>query len=55
MFNNFDLSNEEILRIIDEYTNLININSYVSGKIDEDLRQEIILMIFRKLSKNRKN
>lgn len=54
MFNNFNLADEEILKIINDYENLINKNSYISNKFDEDLRQEIILMIFRNLSKNRK-
>ena len=55
MFNNFDLSDEEILKIISDYENLINKNSIVNCKIDEDLQQEIKLLIFRTLSKNRKN
>lgn len=55
MFNNFDLSDEEILKIINDYENLINKNSIVNCKIDEDLQQEIKLLIFRTLSKNRKN
>ena len=54
MFNNFDLSDEEILKIINDYENLINKNSIVNCKIDEDLQQEIKLLIFKTLSKNRK-
>lgn len=54
MFNNFNLSNKEILKIIDDYKNLINKNSIINGKIDEDLQQEIRLLIFKVLSKNRK-
>ena len=34
--------------------NLINKNSVVSGSFDEDLQQEIKLLIFKVLSKNRK-
>lgn len=30
MFNNFDLSDQEILKIIEDYKNLINKNSMVS-------------------------
>ena len=37
MFNNFDLSDQEILKIIEDYKNLINKNSMVSGRFDEDL------------------
>lgn len=55
MFNNFSLSDQEILKIIDDYNNLINKNSIINGKIDEDLQQEIKLLIFKILSKNRKN
>lgn len=55
MFNNFDLSDDEILKIISDYENFINKNSIVNCKIDEDLQQEIKLLIFRTLSKNRKN
>lgn len=54
MFNDFDLSNQEILKIIDDYKNLINKNSIINGIIDEDLQQEIKLLIFKILSKNRK-
>ena len=45
MFNNFDLSDQEILKIIEDYKNLINKNSVVSGSFDEDLQQEIKLLI----------
>ena len=53
-FNNFDLSDQEILKIIEDYKNLINKNSVVSGSFDEDLQQEIKFLIFKVLSKNRK-
>ena len=55
MFNNFNLTDQEILKIIDDYKNLINKYSMINGKIDEDLGQEIRLFIFQVLSKNRKN
>lgn len=55
MFNNFNLSDQEILRIIDEYKNLINKSSVINGELDEDLQQEIKLFIFKILTKNRKN
>ena len=54
MFNNFNLSDREILKIIEDYKSLINKNSMVSGRFDEDLQQEIKLLIFKVLSKNRK-
>ncbi len=54
MFNNFNLSDQEILKIIDNYKNLINKNSIINGRLDEDLQQEIKLLIFKILSKNRK-
>lgn len=55
MFNNFDLSDQEILKIIEDYKNLINKNSVVSGSFDEDLQQEIKFLIFKVLSKIEKN
>lgn len=54
MFNNFDLSDEEIMKIIDDYNPLILRKSEINGVIDEDLMQEIKLFIFMVLSKNRK-
>ena len=54
MFNNFNLSDKEIVKIIEDYKNLINKNSIINNSIDEDLQQEIKLLIFRILSKNRK-
>ena len=53
-FHKLDLSDQEILKIIEDYKNLINKNSMVSGRFDEDLQQEIKLLIFKVLSKNRK-
>lgn len=54
MFNNFNLTDQEILKIIDNYKNLITKYSTVDGKLDEDIEQEIKLLIFKVLSKNRK-
>ena len=54
MFNNFDLSNEEIFKIIYDYEKLIIKKSVINNKLDEDLKQEIIIRVYRKLSKNRK-
>ena len=55
MFNNFDLNDKEILKIISDYKNLINKYSVINNVEDEDLKQEIYLLIFKVLSKNRKN
>lgn len=54
MFNNFNLLDEEILKIIFDYQNLIAKSSIINGRLDEDLQQEIKLRIFMILSKNRK-
>lgn len=53
MFKNFNLSDDEVLRIIEEYGNLINKYSYINGEINDDLRQEIILNIYKDLTRNR--
>ena len=53
MFNNFDLSDEQVLEIVTKYENLINKYSRINGEIDEDLEQEIILNIYKSLTKNR--
>lgn len=55
VFNNFNLTNKEIEKIINDYENLINKYSKINGKVDEDLQQEIKLLIIKILSKNRKN
>lgn len=54
MFNSFNLSDEEIMKIIEDYNPIILKNSEVNGVIDEDLVQEIKIYIFIILSKNRK-
>ena len=54
MFNNFNLSDKEILKIMNDYRNLIYKNSFINDRFDEDLQQEIKLLIFKILSKNRK-
>ena len=53
MFKNFNLSDDEVLRIIEEYGNLINKYSYINGEINDDLRQEIILNIYKDLTWNK--
>lgn len=54
MFNNFNLSDEQVLYIIKKYKNLINKYSKINGELDEDLKQEIILNIYKTLTKNKK-
>lgn len=54
MFNNFNLTDEEIMKIINDYEPLILNYSTINFKYDEDLNQEIKLLIFKILSKNRK-
>lgn len=53
MFNNFNLSDDDVLEIINQYDNLINKYSRINGEIDEDLKQEIIIEIYKTLTKNR--
>lgn len=55
MFNNYNLTDKEVLEIIEKYENLINKYSrlYTNGPIDEDLKQEIIIKIYMVLTKNR--
>lgn len=53
MFNNYSLSDDDVMGIIEKYDNLINQYSEINRKIDEDLKQEIIITIYRKLTKNR--
>lgn len=54
MFNNFNLTDHEILKIIEDYKKLINKYSEINHKIDEDLQQEIKFRIYMVLRKNRK-
>lgn len=55
MFRNFNLLDDEVMQIINEYDNLINKFSKINGIIDEDLKQEIIIEIYKTLTKNREN
>lgn len=54
MFNNYNLQDNEVLEIISQYNNLINKYSQINGKINEDLKQEITIEIYKTLTKNRK-
>ncbi len=53
IFNNFTLNDDEVMTIINTYQNLIRKHCKISMKFDEDLYQEIVLNIFRTLTKNR--
>ncbi len=55
MFNNFDLNDDEILKIINDYKPFIIKMSTLKNGFDEDLMQEIKYIIYKKLRKNRKN
>lgn len=55
MFRNYNLSDDEVVEIIEKYKNLINKYSklYPGGPVDEDLRGEIIEKMYRVLTINR--
>ena len=54
MFNNFNLSNDEVIKILEDYKPLILKMSTLKNGIDEDLMQEIKFLIWKELTKNRK-
>jgi len=54
MFNNYNLSDGKVLKIIERYEGMIDHYSIVNGKIDKNLKDEIITEIYLKLTKNRK-
>lgn len=54
LFNNYNLSNEEIERILKEFRPEIKRASKIDGKINEDCEQKIMIAIYQKLSRNRK-
>ena len=62
MFNNYNLTDDDVIGILNKYENLINkyenlINKYSrlypGGAIDEDLREDIIEKIYKTLTQNR--
>lgn len=53
MFNNFNLTDAEVLKLIEDYKPLIIKSSILKNGLDEDLVQEIKLQIFKDLTKNR--
>ena len=44
-------NNESITEIIEMYMQVVNKHSYIDGRIDEDLRQEILLKIIMNIGK----
>lgn len=54
LFNNFNLTNEEIESILKQIEKFIDGNCFVNGKFNNDLKQDIYFNIFITLSKNRK-
>lgn len=55
MFNNYNLTDDEVIEILSKYENLINkySKSYKNGAIDSDLRADIIEKVYIALTKNR--
>lgn len=53
IFKNFNMTDDEVMEIISSYDNLLNKYSKINGKIDEDLKQEITIEIYKTLTKNR--
>lgn len=53
MFNNFDLNDEEILKILEDYKPLMLKMSKLRDGVDEDLMQEMKYTIYKTLTKNR--
>lgn len=54
LFNNYNLSNDEIEKILKDFRPDIKRASKIDGKIDEDCEQKIMIAIYQKLSRNRK-
>ena len=46
-------NNEAMTEIIETYMQVVNKHSYLDGRIDEDLRQEILLKIIMNIEKSR--
>lgn len=53
-FNDYNLTNLEIEKIIKDFDGMIKKASKINGKVDEDCEQKIRFALFNKLSKNRK-
>ncbi len=53
IFKDFNMTDDEVMQIINQYEGLINKYSRINGKVDEDLIQEIKIQIYITLTKNR--
>ncbi len=53
-FNGYSLTNQEIEKILRDYSRLIKYASNQLGEYSKECEQEIRIEIFKKLSKNRK-
>ena len=53
IFNNLTLSDEEAMKIIDDFMPVIREKSEINRKLNEDLCQEITIRIYKALTKNR--
>lgn len=53
-FNNYNLTDEEVLNVIDQSINTINFYARINGVIDEDLKQEMIITIYEQLTRGRR-
>lgn len=53
IFKNFNMTDDEVIEITEQYDNLISKYSKINGNVDEDLKQEIIIEIYKTLTKNR--
>lgn len=54
-FNNYNLTNKEVSKIINNFENVIYKNTLRLGEYQEDCIQEIKFQIYKSLTKNRKN
>ncbi len=54
-FNNYNLTNDEVSKIINNFENVIRIHTSKLGKYQEDCEHEIKFQICKALIKNRKN
>lgn len=52
IFNNYSLSDDEVLKIINDFRDEIKSSSTIFGKFNEDCQQEIIIAIYKSLTKN---
>ncbi|MBQ3409627.1 MAG: helix-turn-helix domain-containing protein [Clostridia bacterium] len=53
MFNNYDLTDKDVMGILSRYDNLINKYSYINGEFSNDLKQYIVAKVYINLTKNR--